>query len=392
MKNNSKSANLVIVTAIPFPIGLAGTNRIMSYSRGLVELGDKVTVLTTHFGDDSSSTGNHSGVDYRSFSGWFGQKRFMILSIISSIFQLCKYINKKKSQIDYILIVSNSFFFILAMYALSKITGLKYLQEKSEFPFVLNRTSIFGKVYAKIYVSIVYHLFDGMIIMTYPLMAYFEDKTKRQCKKILLPMTVEADRFQRQKSKNLFGDYIAYCGYMGGNKDGVENLIKAFDITQSSFPKLKLVLIGTAPQYELDKLREIVKMAKIENVIFHGYASRNEMPQLLSHAKILALARPSSLQSTGGFPTKLGEYLATGRPVVVTAVGDIPRYLTDGKDAFIVQPDDNNEFAKKLQLVMNNYQQALKIGQKGRLLASGVFNYRYQSKRLHKYLIKLLVS
>ena len=59
------------------------------------------------------------------------------------------------------------------------------------------------------------------------------------------------------------------------------------------------------------------------------------MPKYLCNAKLLALARPDSIQAQGGFPTKLGEYLATGRPVVVTKVGEIPDYLEDGVNAFL---------------------------------------------------------
>ena len=49
---------------------------------------------------------------------------------------------------------------------------------------------------------------------------------------------------------------------------------------------------------------------------------------------MLVLARPDNIQAKGGFPTKLGEYLATGNPVVVTKVGEIPNYLIDGVNAF----------------------------------------------------------
>jgi glycosyltransferase involved in cell wall biosynthesis len=96
------------------------------------------------------------------------------------------------------------------------------------------------------------------------------------------------------------------------------------------------------------------------------------------------------LQSTGGFPTKLGEYLATGKPVVVTKVGDIPKYLEDGVSAYLVVPDDNKAFAEKLEFVLGNYANALKTAQCGIELTKSVFNYKVQSKRIQDYLIRLV--
>ena len=51
------------------------------------------------------------------------------------------------------------------------------------------------------------------------------------------------------------------------------------------------------------------------------------------------MARPDSRQARGGFPTKLGEYLATGKPVCVTKVGEITVYLEDNVSAFLAEPE-----------------------------------------------------
>lgn len=68
-----------------------------------------------------------------------------------------------------------------------------------------------------------------------------------------------------------------------------------------------------------------------------GDVHRDKVPELLCRSKILALARPDNLQSEGGFPTKLGEYLSTGNLVIITDVGDIPFYLKDGESALIAK-------------------------------------------------------
>jgi glycosyltransferase involved in cell wall biosynthesis len=175
---------------------------------------------------------------------------------------------------------------------------------------------------------------------------------------------------------------------MGGNKDGVVNLIKIFSILGEKHDQLKLLLIGTASEPELMELKQLAEHLNARNIVFYGSVARDEMPPLLCGAKILVLARPSSLQSTGGFPTKLGEYLATGKPVVVTKVGDIPRYLEDGENAYLVEPDDNNAFAEKLNFVLTHYDDALKTAGKGKDLTDSIFNYKVQSRRIQDFLLK----
>ena len=69
-------------------------------------------------------------------------------------------------------------------------------------------------------------------------------------------MTVEPQRFNIKKSENC-DNYIAYCGTMWGNKDGVQILIEAFSRISSDFPNIKLYLIGdTSNEGEFKKLKE----------------------------------------------------------------------------------------------------------------------------------------
>ena len=116
-----------------------------------------------------------------------------------------------------------------------------------------------------------------------------------------------------------------------------------------------------------------------DRVVFTGAVSPSDMPQLLYNAAILALARPNNLQAQNGFPTKLGEYLATGNPVVVTRVGEIPLFIKDMENGFLADPNPKS-IEEKLSWVANNYEKALRIGRRGRELAFSEFSYAKQSE------------
>jgi glycosyltransferase involved in cell wall biosynthesis len=93
----------------------------------------------------------------------------------------------------------------------------------------------------------------------------------------------------------------------------------------------------------------------------------------MSRATMLVFTRPSSLQADYGFSTKLGEYLATGRPVIATRTGEVEKYLKDGQNAFICDPNENS-IAEKICAISENYSLALKVGEEGRQCALRYFN------------------
>ena len=173
---------------------------------------------------------------------------------------------------------------------------------------------------------------------------------------------------------------------MGGNKDGVKNLIQSFSLIKDDYPEINLLLLGTATSDDLADIRRMADTLAPHRVIFKGSVNREMIPLYLRSSKVLALARPSSIQSHGGFPTKLGEYLCARKPVIVTSVGDIPKYLKHRRHAFVVPPDDNRLFADELAYILTNYSYALEVADEGCKLALDVFDYKQQSIMLDKYL------
>ena len=375
--------NIAVVNTLPIPCGEASVNRILSYTQELVKLGNSVTILSSAY--STQKDGVINGV----FFYCFGRSENKVLSLFRSLLDILRNIKKKKYNV--VILVSNSLSLIYPLVITCRLRGITLLQEKSEYPFILRKKGWIWSAIASIYVNTTYRVFDGLIVMTKPLMEYFKDKVNKKATLFEMPMTVDVDRFSIQKKSSLqYGDYIAYCGNMTGNKDGVLNLIEAFSQIEGILPKITLLLIGGTNQPEqLERLKKQVKEKGVKHIVFYGRATRDEIPELLVNAKLLALARPSSLQSTGGFPTKLGEYLATGNPVVVTKIGDIPNYLNE-ENAFLVEPDDNKAFANAILSVFENYEKAKAIGEKGKELALTVFNSKVQSERLNNYLHSLV--
>lgn len=200
----------------------------------------------------------------------------------------------------------------------------------------------------------------------------------------IVNMFVDSTRFLPVKKRPVATPYIAYCGTASNNKDGVDRLLKAFAIVAKEIDDVDLYIIGKTPTRKDSRsnLNLIDQLGINDRVRFTGIISREEMPQTLTNAAVLALARPDSQQARNGFPTKLGEYLLSGNPVVVTKTGDIPLFLEDGVSAYLVEPDDIEGFARKLTLALKDKDAAMRIGRAGYEVAMKNFNYQIEADKI----------
>lgn len=226
--------------------------------------------------------------------------------------------------------------------------------------------------------------FDHIFVISTHLKKYYTDNGVPSEKVTIINMTVDASRFENLQKSSIREKYIAYCGTVSNNKDGVNLLIMSFAQVLKRYPDYKLYIIGATPYVndESGNLKLIRDFGVEGSVVFTGVVKANEMPQLLYDAEILALERPYTLQGQYGFPTKLGEYLLTGNPVVVTSVGDMPLFLEDGVSAYIAPPDNPEAFAEKLIYAIENVDKSKCVGERGKSIAMRFFNYQIEGDKM----------
>ena len=119
--------------------------------------------------------------------------------------------------------------------------------------------------------------------------------------------------------------------------------------------------------------KELLSYIKTGDVECTGRLSYEELARRIFCSGILILPRSMKEYSIAGFPIKIGEYLLTGAPVLVTNVGEIEEYLTNEKEIFIVESDNTDAFNCKLKYIIENYKEALKVGEEGKKAALRIF-------------------
>ena len=82
-----------------------------------------------------------------------------------------------------------------------------------------------------------------------------------------------------------------------------------------------------------------------DHIVSLGQVGEDMMASELMLADILVLCRQVSLEERCAFPTRLAEYLALRKAILVSPIGDIPLYLEDGKDVGFVTLEDSGRLS-----------------------------------------------
>jgi len=388
--------NIALITCHQYPVGTAMTNRIRSYLEVLAKMGHQVRVMIYRPSEAQGDIQNErqgilNGVNYSSTAFSIVKPKNPILARLTWIYGyincLMKLINaNRKQHIDVIIQASSKSSLIPLVYLFTRLTKIKFVLENSEYPWFLLKKRLSNIWYRPLYLYVYYRLFDGVLVMTVSLSRYHRRYSKKSALIFHLPMTVDLNRFILNIPRD---NYITYIGNKSYYKDGVGILLEAFIAIAGNNPDWKLMIIG-----DTSKDEEIVRRVQAEGlehrIILKGTIHRDKVPELLCRSKILALARPDNLQSEGGFPTKLGEYLATGNLAVVTRVGEIPHYLEDGVSCLMAEPDSVESFAKSLSYAIVSYDQLYEVRKQGWEVCQSVFNSEIQGKRLDEFFKELL--
>ena len=369
----NKNMGKVYIVCNSYNPNTAPTNRVLSFIRGFSEL--KMDAVVVFLVPDANRNRVKENFPHITFKYMWERMLVSnrILNKLAEEYYGWKFVKiLKPGDVVFLTNFGTIFFKII------KRKGIKVVHEKTEHPDVYSFKGFNVDHYKQDVIKV-----DGMFVISTALKDYYASLGVAKDKIEIVNMVVDSTRFVGLK-KQPSEKYIAYCGTASNNKDGVDELIKSFAIVHKSYPEVKLYIIGKTPDKDdiSGNLRLIETFGLKASVVFTGIVSAAEMPQILKNAVILALDRPDSLQARCGFPTKLGEYLLTENPVVVTKVGDIPLFLKDGESALLSEERNPREFSSKLIWALEHPKEAAEIGKAGAQVALREFNYLKETKKI----------
>lgn len=314
---------------------------------------------------------------------------------LKNVFYLKKHLNNKEFDFVFLVPKLDCFMVYDSIFLKSTFKKKRLILEMNEFQDVMNehstnfmqtfRNNIENKYLTKKILPRV----DVCITMTKELENYYRKFTLPDQNIVfyLLPMSVDLSRFNDDNIDEQYkSPYITYTGSSSFTKDGIDILIKSFENIASDFDEFRLYI---AAFWEVDggKMMKLIENSRFKDrIIYLGAIDRDKVPALLKGAKLLVLPRPDSRQAQGGFPTKLGEYLASSNPVCITDVGEISHYLENNKSAYIAKPGDVVAFTNIIRKALINDDDSKMIGLEGRKVAEKYFDKDKQGEELFKFL------
>jgi glycosyltransferase involved in cell wall biosynthesis len=156
---------------------------------------------------------------------------------------------------------------------------------------------------------------------------------------------------------------ICYIGTMG-NAHGLETLIAAADELQTALPNAMFLLIGEGA--EKQRIMELAAARGLANVQFLGQQPRERIPAYVSAADLcLVLLKKTELFKTV-IPTKLLEYMACERPVVVAVDGQARQIVEEAGAGVYAEPENSKALVKAILTLAADPERRRQMGASGR--------------------------
>ncbi len=164
---------------------------------------------------------------------------------------------------------------------------------------------------------------------------------------------------------------------------GLSNIIKSLE-----FVDAELHLAGG---YEPIDYRDVLSKKKgWQKVKEYGYINREKMREILLSSNaglVLFEPEPNHINSQ---PNKLFEYMSASVPVICSNFPLWQEIVQKNNCGILVNPENPKEIAKAIQYILDNKEEAKKMGQNGRKAVEEKYNWHNEEKKLFAVYQKIL--
>ncbi len=174
------------------------------------------------------------------------------------------------------------------------------------------------------------------------------------------------------KSRLNINNGIITLGYIGINNREFKDLLPIINVLCSRKYKdrFKLVLFGEKVNIHNNS------NCNINNIIMEaGWVDYYHDYSKLQAIDIFLLIKTDQKISNAGWPNKLGDYLAIGRPVMVTPYGDVSRFIEEYPGGFIPIFLNKESIEGEMDRLLNNFYDLKVMGDLNRAIAENVISW-----------------
>lgn len=369
-----------------FPLGTASASRITNVGKTLLAAGMRFRLL--HCGPspvavNTERTGIYQGIPFEYTSSVKRPSNTLVRLLlycraaVGLALRLAKLRSSRKNTAIYLYAMEGLLSLYLAV--VCRMLGLRIVQEVCEWwPGDPDCSAITRWLYK----GPMFRFASGALVISSAIEERVRERRSAVNPRLLifrLPAIVDADRFaSAQCTADGVIPTFVYCGTWLRD---VLFLIQTLGAARGKGYHFHLKIVGLCCEQ-----RDLILQCAIENgltdgdIILAGCVDEADLQSCYKEAAALLLPLPDDDRSRTRLPNKLGEYLASGRPVVTCKIGDLTHFLVDNVSAYLAEPSSEQDFAAKLISVLQNPARATQVGAAGQNAARMHLDYqRYVS-------------
>ncbi|MGE3841527.1 MAG: glycosyltransferase family 4 protein [Vicinamibacterales bacterium] len=179
-------------------------------------------------------------------------------------------------------------------------------------------------------------------------------------KVIVVPNGVDLGRYTSSPSFDAGQPFVV--GFVGSLKPwhGVDVLLEAIHRLSADVPDVRALIVGDGP--ERTRLEAFARNLGIaDRVNFVGAMPKSQVPRAMS-AMAVATAPYPELAGFYFSPLKVFEYMAAGRAIVASAIGQVRQVIADGETGRLCVPGDAGDLARILLDLARDPAQRQRLG------------------------------
>jgi len=218
---------------------------------------------------------------------------------------------------------------------------------------------------------------DAIVVIS----QYLHDKYARLCgdpsKVWLLPTIVDCAAWDCGPETPADCPVLLYSGVFA-EQDEMDKLLDAIARLRAEGRAFRVVLLGDNqrdPSRREAARRRVSELGLADRIEMRGFVPLDAVREQVARSHILLNLRREGIWSRSGLSTKLSEYLASGRFVLTSAVGDVTRYVRDGESAVVLpSPFTAEAVAAAIRAALDSPDRRRAIGAAGRAVACRHFD------------------
>jgi glycosyltransferase involved in cell wall biosynthesis len=195
-----------------------------------------------------------------------------------------------------------------------------------------------------------------------------------------------ADRDARKRLGPRPKDFLVT---FAGTHGIAQGLPAALEAAARSDGNIHFAFVGEGPVKE--SLVTLARNRDVQNVTFHPQLPLEDIPPLLAASDALLVPLSAHPAFTGFVPSTLFDFMAAGRPVILSARGEAARIVQRAGCGLVVEPENPDALAHAASWLAMHPDKADEMGRRGRAFARGHLR-QVQAERLEQVLFDVVAG